>query len=107
MIVARLTPEMSAEVPRVLSLEPQSLIDVASSFVAVANACGEPGRGTELHQQFLADLHTISDVVSGPARSANGSFTPPKVFILEWLEPPFDAGHWVPEVLSVCTHSHQ
>ena len=26
----------------------------------------------------------------------------PSVFVLEWLDPPFDAGHWVPEILQVC-----
>lgn len=99
------------EVPRVLSLEPQSLLDVGNSFVAVANACGEQRRGLDLHKQFLADLKAISDAVSDPegassAAPSNGSGngTTPTVIILEWLDPPFDAGHWVPEVLSVCAH---
>ena len=101
------------EVPRVLSLEPQSLLDVGNSFIAVANACGEQQRGLDLHKQFLADLKAISDAVSdlegatsaAPSNgSGNGSSGTPKVFILEWLDPPFDAGHWAPEVLSVCAH---
>ena len=29
------------------------------------------------------------------------SAEPPKVFVLEWLDPPFDAGHWVPEIVQV------
>lgn len=87
-----------------LSLEPQSLLDVGDSFLAVANACGEQKRGIELHKQFLTDLTAISDAVSGPAEAeAAAHSSSPKVFILEWLDPPFDAGHWVPEVLSVCT----
>jgi hypothetical protein len=94
---------LSADIPRVLSLEPQSLIDVANTFLVVAKACGEQARGTELHQQFLEDLKAISDAVSGPAGAGATASRAPTVFILEWLDPPFDAGHWVPEVLSVCT----
>lgn len=101
----------TVEVPRVLSLEPQSLLDVGNSFLAVASACGEQQRGVDLHKQFLSDLTAISDAVARPpdavqsdshCASDRTTSRPPKVFILEWLDPPFDAGHWVPEVLSVC-----
>jgi hypothetical protein len=96
--------EAPADRPRMLSLEPQSLLDVSSSFLAVANACGEPARGNALQQQFLTELKAISEAVSRPGGGhAAGHSMVPKVFILEWLDPPFDAGHWVPEVLLVRT----
>eukprot|EP00892_Ulva_mutabilis_P012119 jgi/Ulvmu1/927/UM102_0010.1 len=82
--------------PVVVSLEPQALADVAESCVTIARACGVEKRGEELRDWFLGGLHAISDAV-GPT----AGLPEKKVFILEWTDPPFDAGNWVPEVIQV------
>jgi len=55
--------------PQVLSLEPESLLDVAESCVAIAQACGEPPLGRALRNEFLGQLQAISNAISHP----NGS----------------------------------
>lgn len=76
---------------RVLSLQPSDLPTVAESLETVADACGVPERGVALRHDFETKLQQVGEVVRC---SATGS--PPTVLLLEWLDPVFDAGHWVP-----------
>lgn len=80
-------PDGSA--PSVVNLEPQCLLDVANTFVTVATACGVEERGRRLARLFLDKLAAVRAATEGGLR--------PRVLLLEWLEPPFNAGHWVPE----------
>jgi ABC-type Fe3+-hydroxamate transport system substrate-binding protein/diphthamide synthase (EF-2-diphthine--ammonia ligase) len=77
--------------PVVANLEPTTIDDVAESFKSVAQACGVPDRGEDLVAKFYAHL----DRVRRAAEAASSSR--PRVLLLEWLDPPFDGGHWVPE----------
>ena len=77
--------------PVVANLEPTTIGDVAESFKTVARACGVPARGEDLVAKFYAHL----DRVRRAAEAASSSR--PRVLLLEWLDPPFDGGHWVPE----------
>jgi ABC-type Fe3+-hydroxamate transport system substrate-binding protein/diphthamide synthase (EF-2-diphthine--ammonia ligase) len=77
--------------PVVANLEPTTIDDVADSFRAVAHACDVPDRGEDLVAKFYAHL----DRVRRAAEAASSSR--PRVLLLEWLDPPFDGGHWVPE----------
>ena len=82
-------------------MSPQSLLELADSFATVANACGVAPRGTFLRNQFLRDLgkiHAAALCSSAPWRPCKAV---PAVFVLEWVDPPFDAGHWVPEIIQV------
>src|SRR5207247_4718538 len=36
-----------------------------------------------------------------PSGSPLGRPTPPSVLVLEWLDPPYVAGHWVPELVEI------
>ena len=83
---------------RVVSLEPRTLEEVATSFVTVAEACGVRERGLRLASKFWEDISRVSDIAA-----AAGSR--PRVLYLEWLDPPYDAGHWIPEMFghSGCT----
>lgn len=83
----------SARTPRVVNLEPTTLEQVAETFVTVAEACGVPRRGRALKLEFEEKLRRLADVVRDAARR-------PRVLLLEWLDPPFDAGHWVPEQIA-------
>ena len=75
--------------PLVVNLEPSTLADVADTFLTVADAVGVPDRGVALKREFEHKLSLVRAAVRGePA---------PRVLLLEWLDPPFNAGHWVPE----------
>lgn len=78
--------------PRVVNLEPASLAEVLASLEVVADAAGVPERG----RAAVARLQERIDAVAG--RSANVTSLP-SVMLLEWIDPPFTAGHWSPEIV--------
>ena len=81
---------------KVISLEPETLTEVVDTFVTVADICGVRERGVELHQQFWEDVKKISHATSLSTRSESKK---PSVLFMEWLNPPFDAGHWICDML--------
>jgi iron complex transport system substrate-binding protein len=80
---------MFSEAPRVLNLEPTTLREVFGSMRAVAHAAGIDGEG--FVQSLEARVNRVVTMVEGRAR--------PRVALLEWLDPPFSAGHWNPELV--------
>jgi iron complex transport system substrate-binding protein len=72
--------------PLVVSLEPYSLTDVLATIEIVARLAGVEERGAGV----VADLRRRLAAVERPHRS-------PRVAIVEWLDPLFAPGHWVPE----------
>jgi iron complex transport system substrate-binding protein len=78
--------------PAVLSLDPSTLEDVFDDAVRVAEAAGEPERGVELSRRLR---RRVEDV-----RQRTASTLRPRVAALEWLDPPYIAGHWVPEMIA-------
>jgi iron complex transport system substrate-binding protein len=79
--------------PEILSLNPASLDDVLRDAVRVGEALG---RGDEARTKVAAlreRLDAVEEAVSGLPR--------PSVGCIEWLDPPFSAGHWVPEMVRV------
>ncbi|HEY6727966.1 MAG TPA: DUF5522 domain-containing protein [Polyangiaceae bacterium] len=75
--------------PEVVNLEPSTLAEVGETFVTVAAACGAPERGAVLKRELEQKLEAVRAAVQGQPQ--------PRVLLLEWLDPPFNAGHWVPE----------
>ena len=76
----------------VLSLDPHSLDEVLDSILAVGQRTGVPDRAARLVGQLRARLTRIAGAVAGrPA---------PRVAVVEWVDPPFTAGHWVPDLVS-------
>ncbi len=78
--------------PEVLSLDPETLGDVLAGFEALARAAGRPGLGRELAGRLGARIEAVGRAVGAAAR--------PRVAALEWLDPPYAAGHWVPEMIA-------
>jgi iron complex transport system substrate-binding protein len=75
----------------VLALDPCSLEDVLASIAAVAARAGVPERGAALVTALRARLADVAGRVSGRPR--------PRVAIVEWVDPPFTAGHWLPDLV--------
>ncbi len=76
----------------VLSLDPHSLDEVLDSVLAVGQATGVPGRAARLVGELRARLDRTAARVAGRPR--------PRVAVVEWVDPPFTAGHWVPDLVS-------
>jgi iron complex transport system substrate-binding protein len=76
---------------RMIRQHPHSLNDVLSDIEDLAQACGADPR------RLMADLRTRIAAASQKARSlpsVRGVF-------LEWLDPPYRAGHWTPDLLAL------
>ncbi len=82
--------ELGGEV-RVLPLDAHDLEGILASVAQVADAAGEPRRGAEAVARLRGRLERVAKAVGGRER--------PRVLGLEWLDPPFAPGHWVPEMV--------
>jgi iron complex transport system substrate-binding protein len=76
----------------VLSLDPHTLDDVLDSILAVGRRTGVSERATRLVGDLRARLARVAAAVAGRRR--------PKVAVIEWVDPPFTAGHWIPDLVS-------
>jgi iron complex transport system substrate-binding protein len=75
----------------VLSLDPHSLDEVLDDIGRIARRAGADEAGAVLVADLRARLDAVATAVAGrPA---------PRVLVLEWTDPPFLAGHWVPELV--------
>lgn len=96
--------------PEVVNVEPRNLTEVFDSFVGIAGRLGLPERGGELVDRLQRRL----DQVRARERSAEADGLIPlqmyrqgsgglsfgdRILFLEWLIPPFSAGHWIPELV--------
>jgi iron complex transport system substrate-binding protein len=76
----------------VLSLDPHSLDEVLSSILMVGRRAGVPEAAERLGQALRARLARVAEQVAGRRR--------PRVAVIEWVDPPFTAGHWVPDLVT-------
>lgn len=77
--------------PRVISLNPKSLEDILNDILTVGEATGRRARAEELVDRLRAQIERIrASAQSGPR---------PRALCLEWLDPPYCGGHWIPEMV--------
>jgi iron complex transport system substrate-binding protein len=79
--------------PRILSLSPVTLEQVLEDIELVARSVGEAERGVQPVLLLRARLEAVRQRAAGLRR--------PRVFCMEWLDPPYTAGHWVPEMVEL------
>jgi iron complex transport system substrate-binding protein len=79
--------------PSVISLDPKTLGEVLDDLVELADATGDRDGGERLRARLQARLDQMREAVAGVAR--------PRVLTLEWLDPPYTGGHWVPEMVEI------
>lgn len=75
----------------VVSLDPMRLDEVIDSIGLVGRATG----AKEAAERLMADLHRRVVAI----RDRVARYPRPRVFVLEWPDPPFNAGHWVPDMV--------
>jgi len=76
----------------VLSLDPHSLDEVLDSILVVGRRTSVADRATRLVGDLRARLARTAAKVAGRRR--------PRVAVIEWVDPPFTAGHWIPDLVS-------
>ncbi|WP_442509771.1 cobalamin-binding protein [Novipirellula sp. SH528] len=80
--------------PQVINLEPTSFADVMQCIrqVGMAADCLSRAEG------YIADLQQRVDAVAARTEPIESR---PSVMLLEWIDPPFCAGHWSPELVAL------
>jgi iron complex transport system substrate-binding protein len=78
--------------PKVLSLTPHNLEEVWSDIQTVGDACDRPEQARQL---VYGIKRKVAELKPGPPPNR------PRVLCLEWLDPPFVGGHWVPEMVAL------
>jgi len=80
--------------PRVINLEPASLDEVLETMEMVASAAGRPAAAATAISHLQTRVRAV--------RERSAEIPPadrPRVAVLEWLHPPFNAGHWTPQLV--------
>ncbi|WBB76731.1 ABC transporter substrate-binding protein [Micromonospora sp. WMMD1128] len=77
----------------VVSLDPYTLDDVLGTIRAVGAAARVPDRAEALVDGLRARLAAVGAAVAGRPRR--------RVAVVEWVDPPFGAGHWIPDLVDV------
>jgi diphthamide synthase (EF-2-diphthine--ammonia ligase) len=98
--VERIAKAIAASNDRMVtvSLQPQTLKEVADTFVTVADHCfqksileSEDHPGKRLQRVFWKDLESLRTAIES---TRDKTIPKPNFIHLEWLDPPFSGGHW-------------
>jgi iron complex transport system substrate-binding protein len=79
--------------PRVLQQDPTTLGEVLEDVTRLGEATGIGERAAEVRRELEERLEAVRAAVAGEPR--------PRVLALEWLDPPFLGGHWIPEMIEI------
>ncbi|MDQ2629550.1 MAG: cobalamin-binding protein [Actinomycetota bacterium] len=79
--------------PQVLQQDPSTLEEVLEDVTRLGEAAGIAERAREVRQGLEGRLRAVEAAVAGAPR--------PRVLALEWLDPPFLGGHWIPEMVAL------
>ncbi|MGH8565910.1 MAG: ABC transporter substrate-binding protein [Gammaproteobacteria bacterium] len=79
--------------PRVVSLEPSSLADILRDIRTVGEVLGVPARAEAVLASLVARIEAVRERAAGAPRQ--------RCVLLEWIDPPFSAGHWSPEFVEI------
>jgi iron complex transport system substrate-binding protein len=78
---------------KIVTLDAHDLSAIFASIRAVGAAAGVADRAEQLIGQLQRRIETVRARVAGQPR--------PRVLALEWLDPPYMPGHWVPELVDL------
>jgi iron complex transport system substrate-binding protein len=85
--------ELCATDAEIVSVDAHSLVEIEEQILALARRLGVPARGNAVVSEMEAKIAAVRAAVVG------APMTP--IFVAEWLEPPFAAGHWIPEMVEL------
>ena len=79
--------------PRVLSLDPSTLGEMLAGVRDLAVAADRPEAGERLTAEAAERMAAVEDAVAAAER--------PRMAALEWLDPAYVGGHWVPQMIEL------
>lgn len=78
----------------VIDFSPSTLDGVLDAIVALGGAFGADAEAADLAAAMRARVGRVAAALVSVERS-------PRVFVTEWLDPPYSAGHWVPDMVEI------
>lgn len=75
----------------VYSMNPRTMDDVIESVIELADRMDAHEAGVALAGSMRATIDSVREAVAGLPR--------PRVFVAEWMDPPYGSGHWLPEMV--------
>lgn len=83
----------------VVSLEPNTIDDIFANIRTIGELTGKASVADRIIEQLIARLDAVAAALESVERR-------PRTLMLEWLEPPFAPGHWVPEQVRIAGGDH-
>lgn len=83
----------------IVSLEPNTIADILANIRTVGQLTGTDARAEALAAELATRLDALTRALINIERR-------PRTLVLEWLEPPFAPGHWVPEQIALAGGDH-
>lgn len=84
---------------QIISLEPNTIADIFRNILFVGSLTGRRPEAYAVVSELHARLGTVANALRGVVER-------PRTLMLEWLEPPFAPGHWVPEQVAIAGGDH-
>lgn len=78
--------------PEVLVLDPKNLDDILQNIITVGDKVGRQEKAKDFVLKLEKRISHIKDIQK---------ISRPKVLCIEWLDPLFSAGHWVPQIVEI------
>ena len=80
--------------PEIISLEPTTIYEIFDTIITIGEATGTKEKAIEITDKLKARVERVRSQLENERDR-------PRVFCLEWLDPPFVGGHWVPEMVEI------
>jgi len=80
--------------PEMISLEPKTLEEILETVLIVGNATGKNEQAIQIVDKLKTRIQKIRSLLSEERDR-------PRVFCMEWLDPPYVGGHWIPEMVEI------
>jgi iron complex transport system substrate-binding protein len=77
----------------VLTVDPHTVGQMLDSVLLLGERTGQVGPAKQLVEDLRGRLDAVSRAVEARPR--------PRVLVLEWTDPPYAPGHWIPEMVSL------
>ena len=84
--------EILQKKPKLYSMDPHNLNEIINSVTELGKILGNEKRATEITNSLEKRIENIKKIVNNKK---------PKVLAIEWIEPFFTAGHWIPEMIQI------
>ena len=86
--------EVLGHMPEIISLEPTTIDEIFDTIITIGHATGVQEKAKEITDSLRARVEKVRSQLENERDR-------PRVFCLEWLDPPYVGGHWVPEMVEI------